>query len=343
MGPLAKLGVFPDWYGMQLAVLTGFFFGLALQRAGFADPRKLVNIFYLRDFAVLRVMFTAIVTCSLGLGVLWSLGLYQMELMYILPTKPAAQIIGGLLLGVGFIVGGYCPTTSVVAAVTGRLDGLVFILGMCLGVVGFYLPFDLWRGLYESSQGTILLPQVLGVGRGLTLLFISAMAVGMFLLAGWVEAKINKEDLFTRSTAVTAGALILISVALVLVLVNPDGRTVSRYDAQLTELKDKLDTAKASGVAMSGVLTPEDLRVVENLETYLSSYEKPKTYRFTEMREAARQIHMAEPVVNYLVESVRHALPMPRASGPAPVAPAPQAVKAPPKPKGFVIMDDEGC
>lgn len=191
MGPLDYVLGLPHWYQMQLAVLTGFFFGLALERAGFSDPRKLVNIFYLRDFAVLRVMFTAIVTCALGLGVLWTLGLYQMELTFILPTKLGPQIVGGLLLGVGFVMGGYCPTTSVVAAVTGRLDALVFVLGMCVGVVGFFVPFSLWKGFYSQTQGVLLLTDVLGLNLGVVLIIVVAMAGMMFFVAGWVEEKMS--------------------------------------------------------------------------------------------------------------------------------------------------------
>jgi len=200
MGPLASLGAFPEWYGMEIAVLAGFFFGLALERAGFSDPRKLVNIFYLRDFAVLRVMFTAIITCAVGLGVLWAAGLYEMELMYVLPTKLTAQIIGGFIIGVGFTVGGYCPTTSVVAAVTGRLDAVVFLLGMCLGVAGFFVPFKLWSSVYEVTQGQILVPEVLGLNRGVTLLLIVGMAACMFMVAAWVEKKLNKEDVFAQAS-----------------------------------------------------------------------------------------------------------------------------------------------
>lgn len=196
MGPLAKLGVFPYWYGLQLAVLSGFFFGLALERAGFTNPRKLVNTFYLRDFAVLRVMFTAIITCAVGLYLLWALGLYKLELLYLLPTKLQPQIIGGFVLGVGFIVGGYCPTTSVVATITGKLDGLVFVVGMCVGVVAFFVPFPLWKSVYQISQGQLLLSEVLGLNIGVLLLLIVGMAVFMFLIAAWVERKINRENIF---------------------------------------------------------------------------------------------------------------------------------------------------
>ena len=67
MGPLYKLGWFDFAYSLQMAARIGFLFGFVLERAGFGNARKLTAIFYLRDFAVLKVMFTAIVVCLLGL------------------------------------------------------------------------------------------------------------------------------------------------------------------------------------------------------------------------------------------------------------------------------------
>ena len=133
MGPLYKFGWFDFSYSLQLAGLIGFCFGFVLERAGFGDPRKLTAIFYLRDFAVLKVMFTAIVVCMLGLLYLSVFGWMDLGRVHLLPTYLWPQIIGGLALGVGFVMGGYCPTTSVVATVSGRLDGFIFILGMVLG------------------------------------------------------------------------------------------------------------------------------------------------------------------------------------------------------------------
>ncbi len=67
MGPLYRFGWFDFAYSLQMAGLIGFFFGFVLERAGFCDARKLTAIFYLKDFSVLKVMFTAIVVCLLGL------------------------------------------------------------------------------------------------------------------------------------------------------------------------------------------------------------------------------------------------------------------------------------
>ena len=98
--------------------------------------------------------------------------------------------MGGLLLGVGFVVGGYCPGTSIVSTATGKLDGLVFVLGFAAGTLGFALAFPLVKGLYTAGDlGTKTLPQVLGIPYGILVFGVVLMAVGGFMGATWVEKK----------------------------------------------------------------------------------------------------------------------------------------------------------
>ncbi len=135
-------------------------------------------------------MFTAIVTAMLGVTYLSWTGFLDLELVYLVPTYWIAQVVGGLLLGVGFVVGGYCPGTSVVSTATGRLDGLVFVLGFAAGTLGFALMFPLVKGLYAAGDlGTKTLPQVLGIPYGILVFGVVLMAVGGFAGATWVEKK----------------------------------------------------------------------------------------------------------------------------------------------------------
>ncbi|MCS7010368.1 MAG: YeeE/YedE family protein, partial [Anaerolineales bacterium] len=127
--------------------VIGFFFGYILESSGFGNSRKLAAQFYFRELTVLKVMFGAIVTAMVLLFTMIGLGLVDYNLVYVNPTYLSSGILGGLIMGVGFILGGFCPGTSLVATATGKLDGLFFLLG---GLVGIFLfgetepLFDHW-------------------------------------------------------------------------------------------------------------------------------------------------------------------------------------------------------
>ena len=188
--PLYKLGAFGDETSLIVAFLIGIGFGFFLERAGFGSARKLVAQFYLNDLAVFKVMFTAIVTAMLGVTYLSWAGFLDLSLVYLVPTYWIAQVVGGLLLGVGFVVGGYCPGTSIAATATGKLDGLVFVLGFAAGTLGFAVAFPLVKGLYLAGAiGAKTLPQVLGIPYGILVFGVVLMAVFGFMGASWVEKK----------------------------------------------------------------------------------------------------------------------------------------------------------
>jgi len=186
--PFGKLGAFGDETSLVVAFLVGIGFGFALERAGFGSAKKLVSQFYLNDLAVFKVMFTAIVTAMLGVTYLSWAGVLDLSLVYLVPTYWVAQAVGGLVLGVGFVVGGYCPGTSLVSTVTGKLDGLLFVLGFAAGTLAFALAFPLVKGLYTAgSLGPRTLPQVLGIPYGVVVFAVVIMAVLGFAGATWVE------------------------------------------------------------------------------------------------------------------------------------------------------------
>ena len=176
--PFYKLGAFGDETSLVLAFLIGIGFGFALERAGFGSAKKLVSQFYLNDLAVFKVMFTAIVTAMLGVTYLSWAGFLDLSLVYLVPTYWVAQVVGGLVLGVGFVVGGYCPGTSLVSTATGKLDGLLFVLGFAAGTLAFALAFPLVKGLYTAGDlGTKTLPQVLGIPYGMLVFDVELIAV----------------------------------------------------------------------------------------------------------------------------------------------------------------------
>ncbi|MGE0713474.1 MAG: DUF6691 family protein [Planctomycetota bacterium] len=160
----------------------GFLFGFVLERAGFGDARRLAAQFYLHEMRVLKVMFGAIVVAMLVLS--WGDALVEVDLsrLAVNETYLTTGILGGLLLGAGFIVGGYCPGTSLVAAATGKVDGLFFVLGVLLGVFVFGETVDLYGAFYDQAGrlGNVTLPEVLGAPRTWVVLGVVLLALGAF-------------------------------------------------------------------------------------------------------------------------------------------------------------------
>jgi hypothetical protein len=192
--PLFKYGLFGDEVSLVLAFVIGIGFGFFLERAGFGSARKLTAQFYLTDLAVFKVMFTAIVTAMLGLFYLAWIGWLDLSLVYLTPTHLWPQLVGGLLLGAGFVVGGYCPGTSLVALATGKLDALLYVVGILAGVFVFGELFPAIGGFFESgAMGQQTLPQLTGLPYGLVVFAVVLMALGGFWGAGKVERLFGAE------------------------------------------------------------------------------------------------------------------------------------------------------
>jgi len=191
MAPFFKYGMFGDETSLVVAFLIGIGFGFFLERAGFGSARKLMAQFYLTDLAVFKVMFTAIVTAMLGLTYLAWMGWLDLSLVYLVPTYLAPQVVGGLILGVGFVTGGYCPGTSVAATATGRVDGLVSVLGILVGTFAFAELFPFVKGFYLSGAGEAMtMPRAFGVPYGLVVFAVVLMALAGFYGAGLLEKRL---------------------------------------------------------------------------------------------------------------------------------------------------------
>jgi uncharacterized membrane protein YedE/YeeE len=167
---------------LGFALLFGFFFGLSLERAGLGDPHKLTGVFYLKDFTVPKVMFTAIAVASTGLYLLSDLHLLDLEKVWIIPTFFWPQLVGGALFGIGYFVSGYCPGTAVAGLGAGRLDALVTMIGISAGSLLFAVLYPWLEGFYLSSDmGAPTLPKLLGVNHWIVVIAVIAVALGLFV------------------------------------------------------------------------------------------------------------------------------------------------------------------
>jgi len=191
MFPLDSLVATNGAVGLLVAVVIGIGLGFVLERAGFGTARVLSGQFYGHDMTVFKVMFSAIVTSMLGLVVLGGTGV--VNLPSVLQTAASGtfiwpMLVGGLVLGTGFIVSGYCPGTSLVASASGKIDGMMTFLGVVVGSVLFGEVYPLVGSFAKSgAMGQKFFDQVTGIPRPLLALGVALMAVGMFFGAEKVE------------------------------------------------------------------------------------------------------------------------------------------------------------
>ena len=168
---------------LLLSALVGTSFGFFLERSGFGSAKKLTAVFTLRDWGVYRVMFTALVTAMVGAQLLAAIGWMELGLLKVGTSYLAPMFFGGILFGVGFYFGGFCPGTAVVSAVRGRLDAVVFLVGIVLGIYGFALFFDgagqasWFQNFYAPASATV---QSLN-GHSLAWIVAIAVAAGVMV------------------------------------------------------------------------------------------------------------------------------------------------------------------
>lgn len=195
IGPIVSSGIISQAWDNIFAVIIGMGFGFALESSGFSSSRKIIGTFFGYDFVVVKVFFTAAIVASVGLLYLSYFGLVDYSLLYIQPTFLTSAIVGGIIMGIGFSMGGFCPGTSLCAAAVGRIDGLVFFGGMFIGVFAFSESFSLFENMfYSGSQGAKMINEVFGISPELFTFFLVLAAVGMFFGAAWVQKKVKKVE-----------------------------------------------------------------------------------------------------------------------------------------------------
>jgi uncharacterized membrane protein YedE/YeeE len=166
-----------------LGLITGALFGALLQQGRVLRYEKQVGAMLLRDMTILKFMLSAIVVGMVGIQLLVGLGLAAPSIK---TAVVGANLIGGVLFGIGWAVMGYCPGTSVGAIAEGRWHAVWALLGMLIGAAIFA---EAYPALQESvlawgDLGKITLPQVLGVSPWLV---IPVVATGFLLLFVWFE------------------------------------------------------------------------------------------------------------------------------------------------------------
>jgi len=159
----------------------GFAFGTVLEVAGFGNARKLAAQFYFKDMTVLKTMFTGIVTACLLVFLTSALGYLDFSKIFVNQTYLWPGIVGGLIMGAGFVIGGYCPGTSVVSAASLKVDGILFFVGTAVGAGLFGETVAWFSGFWNASYTErLLLSDWFGWSIGATVVAVTAGALAIF-------------------------------------------------------------------------------------------------------------------------------------------------------------------
>lgn len=195
MGPLIVYDIISQNTNFLLAFIIGIGFGFVLEINGFSSSRRLAGMFYGYDTTVLKVFFTAAIVGMLGLLFLSLFGVLDLSMIYINPTFLWSAIGGGVIMGIGFILGGYCPGTSFCAASIGKIDAMAFIGGIFLGILIFAEGYPLWEDFYKAKfMGSPTLNELMGMSRGFLTFLIILVALAMFWVGEWSEKKFARKD-----------------------------------------------------------------------------------------------------------------------------------------------------
>jgi uncharacterized protein len=193
MGPLIPLGIIPEQWNSVIALLIGMAFGFIMEGSGFSSSRKIVGLFYGYDFTVLRVFFTATITTAIGVLYFDYLGWMDLSMLYIHPTYVTAAIVGGLIMGLGFVTGGFCPGTSVCAAAIGKIDGIVFTIGLMVGIFIFSEAFSWFEGIYNGNfLGSVKVTETLGISDSLFVVLFAVVALAAFYVTSLIRRRVKE-------------------------------------------------------------------------------------------------------------------------------------------------------
>jgi hypothetical protein len=174
----------------------------------------------------------------IGVLLFGQIGILDLSMIYINPTFLWSALVGGAIMGVGFIIGGFCPGTSVCAAAIGKLDGLAFVFGSGLGVLAFAEGYPLFKELYLSeSWGAVLINEQLGMSKIVFAFLLSAVAFIAFYLTRLIENKVNATSVeLPRSRKILYGSAVgfaFLALTVVALLPNSNTRLETRANKAL--------------------------------------------------------------------------------------------------------------
>jgi rhodanese-related sulfurtransferase len=224
-----------------LFLTIGIGFGFTLEQTGFGRASKLAGQFYFTDFSMFKMMFTTVITSAVLIYGAAAFGLLDMRKVFVPGTYLIPVAIGAFILGIGFIIGGLCPGTSMAGVATLKIDAMVFLSGVFLGVFVFGETVPYFMGFWNTTNlGRLTLPDWLGISSGWVILVLVVVALLLFWAAEIYEKKAMGIDPKDAPKARYIGAGVLVALALVVLVIGDPG-TKDYWAAVSVEQQARLD------------------------------------------------------------------------------------------------------
>jgi rhodanese-related sulfurtransferase len=269
MTPLFPLGIIDQGWYLIIIFIIGLFFGLVLEQSGFSSSRKLAGVFYGYDFVVLKVFFTAGITAMSGLVIMGYFGLIDLSVIFVNSNFLLSALVGGAIMGFGFILGGFCPGTSVTGAVIGKIDAMVFIAGIFLGIFVFG-AFDttfnkLFTGYYFDHE---LISETLGFSKHFMVFVWILMALAAFGVAGYFEKRSTVGLRPTNVRYPRLGIEVFLAIVIaVVILFLPEQKAKGLFQVNekkvLSMINDPQSMMDADELAYLIINNPKKLNIID--------------------------------------------------------------------------------
>lgn len=142
-----------------IVFIAGVLFAIGLALGGMTQPQKIIaflDVFGDWDPSLAWVMGGAVVTYGLGLRLIVRRKGPVFAQLFQIPTRrdiTPSLIIGSVMFGMGWGLGGFCPGPAIASASTGLPMVGVFLGAMLAGMAGFML-LERLRAARASATGS---------------------------------------------------------------------------------------------------------------------------------------------------------------------------------------------
>ncbi|WP_413586938.1 DUF6691 family protein [Bdellovibrio sp. HCB274] len=138
------------------ALVVGFLFAVGLGISGMTQPKKILDFLTFGagwDPSLLFVMVAAVPVHMITYRLIRGRKTPLLDTQFFLPktkeiTKPL--MVGSVIFGLGWGLGGYCPGPGLVSLGTGSVTAIVFVFSMMSGML-VYRMYERWNEVRKKN------------------------------------------------------------------------------------------------------------------------------------------------------------------------------------------------